>query len=97
MLISIYTLEDDPRRIEAQGVMCKTAVGEITILDNHRPYVTFLTTGPIRVIGIDGKDDTINSVNAGLLEVLPGSIVNILVRKLYTNPPREKHEREQSI
>jgi F0F1-type ATP synthase epsilon subunit len=82
MLVSIYTLQDNPHRIEAQSVTCKTAVGEITILDNHRPYITFLTPGPIRVIDIDGKDDTINSANAGLLEVLPGSIVNILVREL---------------
>jgi F0F1-type ATP synthase epsilon subunit len=82
MLISIYTLQNDPHRIDAQSVTCKTVVGEITILDNHRPYITFLAPGPIRIVDMDGKIDTIQSANAGLLEVLPGSIVNILVREL---------------
>ncbi len=82
MLVSIYTLQNDPQRIEAQSITCKTAVGEITVLDNHRPYITFLTPGPIRVVDVDGKDAIMESANNGLLEVLPGSIVNILIREL---------------
>ena len=82
MLVSIYTLQNDPRRIEAQSITCKTAVGEITVLDNHRPYITFLTPGPIKILDLDGKSDIIVSGTSGLLEVLPGSIVNLLIREL---------------
>jgi F0F1-type ATP synthase epsilon subunit len=79
MIISVYTLKKPIFFRTAQSVTMKTAVGEITVLKNHRPYITFLRPGEIRIVDKNGKTDII-SASRGLLEVLPGSRVNIFLR-----------------
>jgi len=59
-------------------VNLKTAAGELTILKGHRPYLTFLRPGPIKIVDKNGKLDIIDASD-GILEVLPGSRVNILL------------------
>ncbi len=79
MIVSVYTLKKPIFFRTAQSVNLKTAVGEITILKNHRPYITFLRPGDIKIVDKTGKTDTI-TISRGLLEVLPGSRVNIFLR-----------------
>lgn len=79
MIVSVYTLKKPMFFRTAQLVNLKTAVGEITILKNHRPYITFLYPGDIKIVDKTGKTDII-TVSRGLLEVLPGSRVNIFLR-----------------
>jgi F0F1-type ATP synthase epsilon subunit len=79
MIVSVYTLKKPIFFRTAQSVNLKTAVGEITVLKNHRPYITFLRPGDIKIIDKTGKTDII-TVSRGLLEVLPGSRVNIFLR-----------------
>lgn len=79
MVVSIYTLKKPTFFRSARSVNLKTAMGEITILKNHRPYMTFLQKGAIRIIDKSGKTDIIEA-NKGLVEVLPGSRVNIFLR-----------------
>lgn len=82
MIIHVYTLKKPMFFRTAQSVNLKTAVGEITILKNHRPYLTFLRKGDIRIIDKSGKIEIIKS-GEGLVEVLPGSRVNIFLRQSF--------------
>ncbi|KKT92289.1 MAG: ATP synthase epsilon chain [Candidatus Jorgensenbacteria bacterium GW2011_GWA2_45_13] len=78
MLVNVYTLKKPTFKAEAQSVNLKTAVGELTILRGHRPYLTFLREGPVKILNKNGKVSILEASN-GILEVLPGNRVNILL------------------
>ncbi len=78
MLLSIYSLRKPVLRREVQSVNLKTAVGELTILNHHRPLIVPLGSGPIKLVDEAGKSDILEA-KGGLLEVLPQSRVNILL------------------
>ncbi len=82
MIVNVYTLKKPTFFRTAQSVNLKTAMGEITILKNHRPYLTFLRKGDIRIVDKTGKIETIKA-SEGLVEVLPGSRVNIFLRQSF--------------
>lgn len=48
MHLSIYTMRRTVYSGETLRVTLPTAVGEVTILDNHEPYVTILKPGQLR-------------------------------------------------
>ena len=76
MKLKIYTLRKPTFKKDVDLINLKTIVGELTILENHCPYLTFLDKGQIKISGHEGKETF--EVNGGILEVLPGSRVNIL-------------------
>ncbi len=78
MKIHIYSLRKSVYERETVSVNLKTVSGEITILDNHRPLIAPLVSGPIRVIDVQGKEEMAES-KGGFVEVRPGGEVNILL------------------
>lgn len=77
MRVAVYSLDKIIYEGEASAVNAKTAVGEITILDHHRPLISVLAPGAIKVTGSDG--DQFFNVTGGFLEVEPQNRVRLLV------------------
>ena len=68
MKLGIYSLKKTLFEGEAKSINCKTAVGEITVLDNHRPFISILKEGVIKIIDKNGKEHYA-PVSSGFLEV----------------------------
>ena len=68
MRTSVYSLKKVLFEGEAKEINCKTAQGEITVLDHHRPLITMLVKGSIKIIDTGEKEHYLN-VNSGFLEV----------------------------
>lgn len=80
MHVSIYSLSKTLFDAEAHSVNCKTAVGEITILENHEPLMSLLEAGPIKVTGKDEKEHYF-PIRTGFLEVQAESKVRLVVEE----------------
>lgn len=79
MRVAIYSLAKIVYEGEASAVNAKTAMGEITVLDHHRPLISMLAPGPVRVTDA-AKGDQWFEVKGGFLEVEPaGNSVRLLV------------------
>jgi len=78
MKLSIYSLKKVIFQGEAKELNCKTAVGEITVLDNHEPYIGVMTKGTAKVIDTHNQDHFFE-VASGFLEVKEGNEVRVLV------------------
>jgi len=78
MLLSIFSLRKPVLRKEIISVNLKTRVGELTILDHHRPLVVPLVKGQIRVVDLKGEE-TAFPAEGGLVEVRPDNKVSILL------------------
>jgi F-type H+-transporting ATPase subunit epsilon len=77
MKLSIYSLRKTLFEGEAKSVNLRSAAGELTILDNHRPLIALLMKGNIRIT--DMRDTTQEiAVRSGFLEIRPDSQVSIL-------------------
>lgn len=63
---------------EAISVNTKTAVGEITVLNNHRPLMNILTKGNIIVENMKGEKELF-PVNSGFLEVGNSNTIIVLL------------------
>lgn len=74
-IISLKGLEFDG---EVNSINLKTSSGEITILDNHRPIITSLLPGKLRVIKKDGET-LVYDVRSGVLEVGYNNLVTALI------------------
>jgi F0F1-type ATP synthase epsilon subunit len=68
MKVGIYSLKKILFEGDALSVNCKTAAGEITILDHHRPLISMLSPGAVKITDALKKDHYLN-VSAGFLEV----------------------------
>ena len=80
MKLGIYSLNKILFQGEAKELNCKTASGEITVLNHHRPLITMLTKGKLKVI--DTKDETHHfSAASGFLEVQPGNTTRVIVEE----------------
>ncbi len=77
MLLKIYSLRKVLFEGEAKAVNLKSAMGELTILDHHRPLIALLTKGNLK---ITEPNDTLREipVRSGFLEIKPNSLVSIL-------------------
>ena len=78
MHLGIYSLEKSFYHGEARSVNCKTAMGEVTILNNHQPLISILEKGVIKIIDEENKEHYIET-ESGFLNVLEGNIVRILI------------------
>lgn len=57
---------------------CKTAVGEITVLDNHEPLIGVLMPGAMKVVD-EKQQEHFFEIKSGFLEVRKGNEVRCLV------------------
>ncbi len=78
MKLTIYSLKGIEFQDEVEGFNVKTRIGEITVLDDHRPLVTVLSKGKAKIIKRDGSFEFKN-INSGFLEVMPKSKVDVLI------------------
>ena len=78
MKLTIYSLKGIEFEGEVEGFNVKTELGEITILNNHRPLITLLKKGKAKIIKQNGAFE-IKAINSGFLEVQPGSKVDSLI------------------
>lgn len=68
MRLGIYSLKKILFQGTAQSVNCQTENGEITILDHHRPLISILRKGVIKIVDESEKSHYL-SVSSGFLEV----------------------------
>ena len=80
MHISIHSLKRTLFDGAAKSVNCKTGVGEITILDHHRPLISILTPGVIKVTTQDNTDEYFPIQN-GLVEVKQDNQARFIVEE----------------
>ena len=80
MKLSIYSLKKILFQGDARLLNCKTAVGEITILDNHETYIGVLAKGVAKVIDNDKKEHFFE-IQSGFLEVKPDNEVRCIVEQ----------------
>jgi F-type H+-transporting ATPase subunit epsilon len=66
--------ERDPIRLEAKEVMVPGAAGIFTVLPNHTPLLSTLTTGVVVAYGQGGKPEFF-AVSGGFAEVIDDRIV----------------------
>jgi F-type H+-transporting ATPase subunit epsilon len=78
MTVGIYSLKQILFQGEAESVNCKTENGEITILDHHRPLISLLTSGVIKIIDKTKKDHYI-PISSGFLEIQQNNAARLLV------------------
>jgi F-type H+-transporting ATPase subunit epsilon len=82
MRVEIYSLQRILFEGDAKSVNCKTAKGELTILENHEPLISMLQEGPIKVFSASaGSKEEIFHANGGFLEVTPQHTVRLLVEE----------------
>ncbi len=80
MTVGIYSLQKVLFRGEAREVNCNTAMGEITVLNHHRPLISILRAGTMKIIDDAGKANYI-PVSSGFLEVRSGNEVRCLIEE----------------
>ena len=78
MQVSIYSLKRILFAGVAQSLNCKTSMGEITVLDHHRPLISVLENGTIKVIGSDNQESYF-PVTGGFLKVGTHNDVMLIV------------------
>ncbi len=77
MKLTVYSLKKTLFEGEAKSVNCKTASGEITVLDHHRPLVTALVSGVMKIVPTSGEDQYF-PIASGFLEVNASNQVKVL-------------------
>ncbi len=55
-------------------------MGEITVLDNHETLITILSSGIIRIID-ENKKEQFFPITSGFLEVKPGNEVRCIIEQ----------------
>jgi len=80
MKLGVYSLQKVLFQGEAKEINCRTASGEITILDHHRPLISILKKGVMKIVDKDRKETYIN-VHSGFLEVGSGNEAKFLVEE----------------
>ena len=92
MRVEIYSLQRILFEGDAKSVNCKTAKGELTILEDHEPIISMLEAGPIKILpasgagaagghGADGHGEEIFAAKGGFMEVTPQHTVRLLVEE----------------
>ena len=80
MKLSIYSLKKILFQGEAESLNCNTAMGEITVLDNHVPLIAIIKKGLIKIIDRK-KEQKYLQVKEGFLEVRSNSEVRCIVEE----------------
>lgn len=80
MKLAVYSLKKILFQGESESINCRTAVGEITILDNHRPLISMLQKGTVKIVDKNKKEHYI-PVSSGFVEVRPENEVRFIVEE----------------
>lgn len=80
MKLSVYSLKKVLFQGEARLLNCQTAMGEITILDNHETFIGMITAGILKVVDNAGQE-LFFPVKSGFLEVKEGNQVRCIVEE----------------
>lgn len=80
MKLSVYSLKKILFTGQAELLNCKTAMGEITVLDNHETYIGVLTKGVAKIID-NAKKEHFFEVKSGFLEVKQNNEVRCIVEQ----------------
>jgi len=80
MTLGVYSLQKVLYQGEAVSVNCQTKGGEITILDHHRPLISVLKQGVMKIVDKNQKEHYI-PVSSGFLEVRSGNEAKFLVEE----------------
>jgi F0F1-type ATP synthase epsilon subunit len=78
MRVFIYSLEKILYEGEAKSLTAKTSLGEITVLDNHRPLITDILKSVLKVIDLNNKEHYFET-SSGFLEVNNSNEVKALI------------------
>jgi F-type H+-transporting ATPase subunit epsilon len=78
MYVAIHSLKKTLFEGDAKAVNVKTTGGEITVMDHHRPLITMLAKGPMRVTDAGGKDHFFE-IESGFLEISSENRLKLLV------------------
>jgi F-type H+-transporting ATPase subunit epsilon len=80
MKLGVYSLKNVLFQGNVVSINCRTESGEITILNHHRPLISILDKGVVKITDVDGKEHYI-PVNSGFLEVRASNEVKFLVEE----------------
>jgi F0F1-type ATP synthase epsilon subunit len=81
MRIGVYSLQKVLYQGDVVSVNCQTATGEITILEHHRPLISILKKGTMKIVDKEKKEHYI-PVRSGFLEVRSGEEARFLVEEV---------------
>ena len=81
MKLSMYSLKRILFQGNAELLNCKTMAGEITVLDNHEPYIGVMTQGVAKVVD-ESKKEHFFEVKSGFIQVSKGSEVRCIVEQV---------------
>ncbi len=80
MHIGVYSLQKVLYEGDILSINCRTASGEITILEHHRPLISILKEGTMKIVDKEGKEHYV-SVSSGFVEVRSGDEAKFLVEQ----------------
>lgn len=80
MTIGVYSLQKVLFQGEAREVNLRTKMGEITVLDHHRPLISILERGTMKIIDREENEHYI-PVRSGFIEVNADNQAKILVEE----------------
>lgn len=80
MKLGVYSLQKVLYQGEASSVNCRTKLGEITVLDHHRPLISVLAKGTMKIVDKNKKEYYI-PVSSGFLEVRSGNEARFLIEE----------------
>jgi F-type H+-transporting ATPase subunit epsilon len=83
MKLNVYSLKKILYQGDVIAVNCKTNAGEITVLDHHRPLISVLPAGVVKVTDTEQKDHYFN-VSSGFLEMDETNAMQLLVEEPQT-------------
>lgn len=78
MHVRIHSLSKTSFDGDARSVTAPTSSGEITVLPHHRPLITEVVKGMVKIIDAQGAESFV-PVTSGFLEVSTEGMVSVLV------------------
>jgi F0F1-type ATP synthase epsilon subunit len=79
MRLGIYSLQRTLYDGEATSLTCQTELGEITVLDHHRPFISVLAPGQIKTLDNKGATQYFEA-SSGFIEVGVNNSATLIVR-----------------
>ena len=80
MKLFVYSLKKVLFEGEVSSINCKTVAGEITVLNHHRPLITILDKGTVKITGENHEEHYI-PVASGFLEIAPDNRGKLLIEE----------------
>ena len=80
MKLSIYSLKKIIYQGEVNSFNCQTTTGEITVLNNHKPLISVLSPGVVKIQDQNNQKDYFQ-VSSGFLEIKSTNEARLLVEE----------------